>query len=78
MNLPLKIDCVAAVGLLLATAVAQSSEACTRILYEVDLEKLSLAVGAHPMKLDLSDNRILSGEVSAQFEPAEPFQFLSH
>jgi len=47
-------------------------------IFWVDLEKLSLAPGATPARLDLSGNPILSGEVSDKFAPAEPFKFLSH
>ena len=47
-------------------------------IFWVDLDKLNLAPGAKPAKLDLSGRPILSGEVSSQFAPAEPFKFLSH
>jgi choloylglycine hydrolase len=46
-------------------------------IFWVDLERLKLAPGSKPMKLDLSNNPILAGEVSGQFKPAEPFKFLS-
>ncbi len=46
-------------------------------VFWVDLERLQLGPGSKPMKLDLSNNPILAGEVSSQFKPAEPFKFLS-
>ena len=52
--------------------------AYTPSIFWVDLEKLKLAKGDKPGKLDLSGNRILSGEVSDKFAPSEPFKFLSH
>ncbi|MBM4201624.1 MAG: linear amide C-N hydrolase [Gammaproteobacteria bacterium] len=47
-------------------------------IFWVDLAQLQLQPGAKPSKLDLSGNRILSGEVSGHFAPAEPFKFLAH
>jgi penicillin V acylase-like amidase (Ntn superfamily) len=47
-------------------------------IFWVDLDKLNLAPGAKPAKLDLSGRPILSGEVSEKFAPAEPFNFLSY
>jgi penicillin V acylase-like amidase (Ntn superfamily) len=47
-------------------------------IFWVDLDKLNLAPGAKPAKLDLSGRPILSGEVSEKFAPAEPFKFLSY
>jgi choloylglycine hydrolase len=46
-------------------------------VFWVDLEALDLSGGAPVMKLDLGTDmeRVLSGEVSALFEPAEPFAF---
>jgi choloylglycine hydrolase len=46
-------------------------------VFWVDLADLDLAEGADVMKLDLGVDmeRVLSGEVSAAFEPAEPFAF---
>jgi choloylglycine hydrolase len=52
--------------------------AYTPAIFWVDMEKLKLEPGSQPMKLDLSGNRVLSGEVSGEFVPAEPFKFLSH
>jgi choloylglycine hydrolase len=52
--------------------------AYTPAIFWVDMEKLKLEPGSPPIKLDLSGNRVLSGEVSEKFVPAEPFKFLSH
>ncbi len=46
-------------------------------IFWVDLEKLKLEAGGKPLKLDLSDRPILSGETSEKFAPAEPFKFLA-
>jgi penicillin V acylase-like amidase (Ntn superfamily) len=46
-------------------------------IFWVDLDKMPLAPGSKPMKLDLSDRPIIAGEASAKFAPAEPFKFLS-
>jgi penicillin V acylase-like amidase (Ntn superfamily) len=46
-------------------------------IFWVDLDKLNLAPGSKPAKLDLSGRPILSGEVSDKFAPVEPFKFLS-
>ena len=50
----------------------------TPSIFWVDVEKLKLAQGDKPGKLDLSGNRILSGEVSDKFVPVEPFKYLAH
>ena len=47
-------------------------------IFWVDIDKLNLAPGAKPAKLDLKGKPILDGEVSDKFVPAEPFKFLSH
>jgi len=47
-------------------------------IFWVDIDKLSLADGAKPAKLDLADRPILAGEASANFVEAEPFSFLGH
>lgn len=52
--------------------------AFTPSIFWVDVEKLKLAKGDEPSKLNLKGNPILAGEVSSKFEPAEPFKFLSH
>jgi penicillin V acylase-like amidase (Ntn superfamily) len=46
-------------------------------VFWVDLEALDLSEGADVQKLDLGVDmeRVLSGEVSAEFEPADPFAF---
>ena len=49
----------------------------TPSVFWVDLGKLNLKAGAPTLKLDLSGNRILSGETSAEFKPAEPFKWLA-
>lgn len=46
-------------------------------VFWVDVNKLDLKAGAPALKLDLSNNRILSGETSGEFKPAEPFKFLA-
>jgi choloylglycine hydrolase len=46
-------------------------------VFWVDIEKLNLAPGSQPSKLDLSWSPILSGEVSEKFAPTEPFKFLA-
>ncbi len=45
-------------------------------IFWVSLDKLDLNKGAPVMKLDLQGNPIFAGEVSAQFKPAKPFDFL--
>lgn len=47
------------------------------MVFWVDIDKLNLAAGSQPAKLDLKDRPILAGEVSAKFAPAEPFKFLA-
>jgi penicillin V acylase-like amidase (Ntn superfamily) len=47
-------------------------------IFWVDLDKLQLAPGSKPSRLDLSGRPILAGEVSDKFVPSEPFKFLSH
>lgn len=42
----------------------------------VDLDRLALAEGGAARRLDLQGHPMLHGEVSAMFEPAEPFAFL--
>ena len=49
----------------------------TPSVFWVDLDKLDLKPGAPSLKLDLSNNRILSGEVSKEFKPAEPFKWIA-
>ncbi|WAC26018.1 linear amide C-N hydrolase [Ancylobacter sp. SL191] len=46
-------------------------------IFWVDLDKLNLAAGAKPARLDLSTHPVLSGEASARFAPSEPFPFLA-
>ncbi len=47
-------------------------------IFWVDLDKLNLAEGAKPMKLDLAGHPVIAGEASGKFAPAEPFKFLAH
>jgi penicillin V acylase-like amidase (Ntn superfamily) len=47
-------------------------------VFWVDIEKLKLAAGSKPSKLDLSGRPILAGEVSDKFVEANPFEFLAH
>lgn len=49
----------------------------TPSVFWVDINKLDLKPGAPSLMLDLSNNRILSGEVSKEFKPAEPFKWLA-
>ena len=42
----------------------------------VDLDRFEFASGQPPRRLDLSGHPVLQGEVSARFEPAEPYVFL--
>lgn len=49
----------------------------TPSIFWVDINKLDLKPGAPSLKLDLSNNRILSGEVSKEFKPAEPFKWIA-
>lgn len=49
----------------------------TPSVFWVDISKLDLKPGAPTLKLDLSGNRILSGETSQEFKPAEPFKWLA-
>ena len=49
----------------------------TPSVFWTDLGKLDLKAGAPVLRLDLSGNRILSGEVSKEYKPAEPFKFLA-
>lgn len=46
-------------------------------VFWVDLAALGLKEGGPALKLDLHGNPILSGEVSKQFKPAEPFKYLA-
>jgi len=45
-------------------------------VFWVDLNKIDLKPGAKVMTLKVSKDRPLAGEVSSQFEEAEPFEFL--
>jgi penicillin V acylase-like amidase (Ntn superfamily) len=47
-------------------------------IFWVDIDKLKLAPGSKPSRLDLSSRPILAGEVSDKFVATEPFKFLSH
>lgn len=49
----------------------------TPSVFWVDINKLDLKAGAPSLKLDLQGNRVLSGEVSKEFKPAEPFKWLA-
>lgn len=46
-------------------------------VFWVELDKLNLAEGAGPQKLELADHPILAGDVSAEFVPADPFKWLA-
>ena len=43
----------------------------------VDLEKVNLAPGADVMKVETLGSKVLAGEVSAEFEPAKPYRFMT-
>ena len=45
-------------------------------VFWVDLNKVDLQPGAKTMTLSVSKDNPLAGEVSSQFEEAEPFEFL--
>jgi choloylglycine hydrolase len=45
-------------------------------VFWIDLNKVNLTPGAKAMTLKVSKDRPLAGEVSSQFEEAEPFEFL--
>lgn len=49
----------------------------TPTVFWVDLGKLDLKSGAPTLRLDLTGNPILAGEVSKSFKPAEPFKWLA-
>jgi len=46
-------------------------------VFWVDLDNVNLEPGASVMQLDTLSSKVLAGEVSAEFEPAEPFKWLS-
>lgn len=46
-------------------------------VFWVNLDDLDLTAGAPVRKLTLTDGAILAGNTAAQFQPAEPFKFLS-
>ena len=46
-------------------------------VYWVDLDKVDLSPGAGVKKLDTLASKTLAGEVSSEFESAEPFQFMT-
>lgn len=45
-------------------------------VFWVDMENLDLAPGASPKMIEINGPKTLGGEVSAEFEPAEPFKWL--
>jgi len=47
-------------------------------VFWVDLEKVDRKPGASPKKIDINGPKVLAGEVSAEFEPAEPFGWLTN
>ena len=49
----------------------------TPSVFWVDIDKLDLKPGSPALKLDLQGDPMLSGEVSKEFKPAEPFKFLA-
>ena len=46
-------------------------------IFWVDLDKVNLDSGANVMKLETLGPKILAGEVSSEFKPAEPFKFMT-
>lgn len=50
--------------------------ALTPNVFWVDLKKIDFSEKAGVRKLELSDNKTYSGEVSSQFKKSKPFQFL--
>lgn len=46
-------------------------------VFWVDLDKVNLDAGANVMKLATLGPKILAGEVSSEFKPAEPFEFIA-
>lgn len=46
-------------------------------IFWVDIDKLDLASGDEPRKLELTGFPMLYGEVSGSFKPAKPFEFLA-
>lgn len=46
-------------------------------IFWVDLDKVNLDSGADVMRLDTLGSKILAGEVSAEFQLAEPFKFIT-
>ena len=46
-------------------------------VFWVSMDKLKLGDGASTLKLDLSGNPDLAGDVAGRFKPATPFKFLS-
>jgi len=46
-------------------------------VYWVDLEKVDLKPGASPKKIYTQGPKVLAGEVSAEFEPAKPFKWMT-
>jgi penicillin V acylase-like amidase (Ntn superfamily) len=45
-------------------------------VFWVDLDKVDLTPGATPKMIDINAPKTLAGEVSREFEPAEPFKWL--
>jgi len=46
-------------------------------VFWVDLDKVNLEPGADVMKLETLGSKTLAGEVSAEFQPAQPFKFMT-
>ncbi len=47
-------------------------------VFWVDLEQVDLKPGASSKKVDINGPKVLAGEVSAEFEPAKPFGWLTN
>lgn len=47
-------------------------------VFWVDLANLELSEGQVPQKLSLKEHPVLTGDVSGEFTPAEPFKWLAH
>jgi penicillin V acylase-like amidase (Ntn superfamily) len=46
-------------------------------IFWVDLAKVDLKPGASPKKIEVNGPKVLAGEISAEFEPATRFEWLT-
>jgi len=47
-------------------------------VFWVDLDKVDLKPGATPKMIDVNGPKALAGEVSGEFEPAQPFEWIKN